>query len=239
MSTRQAVSDHAYVLHSRAYRNTSVIIEVLSQQQGRIGLLAKGARTPKSPFYGVLQPFNPLYIHYAGSGELALLYKAETMPAGPGLHGEQLFHGIYFNELLMRLLHRHDPHAGLFILYRDSLQQLATHPQPEVVLRYFEVQLLEQLGYGLNLTTDCVTSIPVQSDQQYHYQLEQGPRRAGVSPSTALVVAGHTLLALATRALITAEQRSQAKALMRTVLEYYLGQQPVKARELYRHFRHG
>lgn len=238
MSSRHATQTaQAFVLHGRAYRNTSLIIEVFTFEAGRLSLLAKAARTPQSPFYGILQPFMPLFLQYGGQGELPVLYKAESTTVGLTLQGEQLFNGLYLNELLVRLLHKHDAHPELFDHYHSTLQQLAQHTEQDVVLRMFELQLLEELGYGMNLSREVNQQQAVEPGQSYHYIIEQGPVCAGTGKDNSLTVQGDTLLALANRQLHTAAQRQQAKLLMRTVMDYYLGQQPLKARELYRQFR--
>lgn len=237
MNPSSTHTEQAFVLHTRAYRNTSLIIEVLTEHAGRLGLLAKGARTPKSPFYGVLQPFIPLFLYFGGKGELPTLYKAEPLPGASTLQSEQLFHGLYLNELLMRLLHRHDPHPGLFMLYRDTLQALEDQSKPDIILRYFEIQLLDELGYGLNLTSEISSGEPVSADQVYYYIVEQGPVSHNPSGQVALCMDGATLLALQARTLSQPEHRQQAKQLMRTVLDHYLGANPIKTRELYRQFR--
>jgi DNA repair protein RecO (recombination protein O) len=237
MSPNSTHTELAFVLHTRAFSNTSLIIEVLTEHAGRLGLLAKGARTPKSAFYGVLQPFIPLFLYFGGKGELPTLYKAEATPQTYALHHEQLYHGLYLNELLMRLLHRHDPHPGVFMLYRNTLQALLNQPMPDVSLRYFEMQLLEELGYGLNLGIDINSGEPIRAADTYNYVVEQGPMKQTPAGQAALRVDGATLLALHSRELSLPAQRQQAKQLMRTVLDQYLGQTPIKTRELYRQFR--
>jgi DNA repair protein RecO (recombination protein O) len=237
MSPNSTHTEQAFVLHTRAFSNTSLIIEVLTEHAGRLGLLAKGARTPKSAFYGVLQPFIPLYLYFGGKGELPTLYKAEATPPTYDLQSEQLFHGLYLNELLMRLLHRHDPHPGVFALYRTTLGALEDQSMPDVCLRYFEIQLLEELGYGLNFCIDCNSGAPISATNNYYYVVEQGPMQHLPAGQTAIRVDGATLLALHARELSLPEQRQQAKLLMRSVMDHYLGQTPLKTRELYRQFR--
>lgn len=231
-------NEQAFVLHSRPYRNTSLILDIFSREHGRLGLIAKGARTPKSALYGVLQPFIPLYIQSGGNGELGVLYKAEPLSGTMMPQGEHLYSGLYLNELLMRLLHRHDPHPELFDCYQKTLISLSRADMPDVVLRYFEIQLLEELGYGLNLIMEDTNGATVQANVMYQYQVDRGP--VAVQPANAgnLLVSGSVLLALHERTLTLLEHRQQAKRLMRTVLDFYLGQKPIKSRELYRQFRH-
>lgn len=227
-----------FVLHARAYRNTSLILDIFSREQGRLGLVAKGARTPKSAFYGVLQPFAPLYIQSGGNGELGVLYKAEPLSTSLLSQGEQLYSGLYLNELLIRLLHRHDPHPELYDSYHETLQSLANTDMPDVVLRYFEMQLLEELGYGLNLIHQDLNGSMVKPDEMYLYQIDRGPIATQSDVNNNFVVPGSVLLALHERKLTNPEHRQHAKRLMRMVLDYYLGQKPIKSRELYRQFRH-
>lgn len=236
-SKAAALTDQTYILHSRPYRNTSLLLEVFSAQHGRLSLLAKGARTPKSPLYAVLQPFHTLFMSWGGRGELPVLYKAEAVLQSHELSGEQLFNGFYLNELLVRLLHKHDAHPGLFHLYAETLQQLTCATPHDVTLRYFEIQLLEELGYGLNLTLDVTTQQPVDALQTYHYRVEQGPTPATTTNANVLTLAGATLLALANRRLAEPQQRQEAKRLMRVVLDHHLGNKPLKTRELYQPVR--
>lgn len=233
MATAHHFQDQAYVLHSRAFRNTSLIIDVLTREHGRLGLVAKGARRGNGPLTGKLQPYNLLYIEWGGQGDLMTLYKAEPDSRRQhALHGDMLFHGFYLNELLLRLLHRHDAHPQLFDDYAQCLAELGEAPDKDVPLRYFELQLLESLGYAMNLLQDIQTGDLIHPEFEYSYLIEQGPVRAEVATHNALRVSGSTLLALAERRLADNRQRNEAKHLMRAVLEHYLGERPLKAREL-------
>lgn len=225
--------DQAYVLHSRAYRNTSLIIDVLTRAHGRIGLVAKGAKRGNTPLSSKLQPYLPLFLEWGGQNELMTLYKAEvdTRSHKP-LVGDALYHGFYLNELLQRLLHRHDPHPELFDDYAQCLQALLQNVHRDVPLRYFELQLLESLGYAMNLLHDVRADAPVSPECEYHYLIEQGPVRVSAQVSDGLIVSGDTLIALATKQLSQERQRNDAKLLMRAVLDHYLGGRPLKAREL-------
>ncbi len=109
----QVMLEPAYVLHHRPYRDSSLILDVLSAAYGRVALVARGARRPKSRLHGVLQPFQPLLASWSLRGEMGTLTAAEAR-AGGGLRGRALISGFYVNELLLRLLHRHDPHPQLF-----------------------------------------------------------------------------------------------------------------------------
>jgi DNA repair protein RecO (recombination protein O) len=233
MPSTQHFQDLGYVLHSRAYRNSSLIIDVLTREYGRLGLVAKGAKRGNSPMAGRLQAYTRLHMEWGGQHELATLYKAEIDPPGQALlRGEALFHGFYLNELLLRLLHRHDAHPQLFDDYATCLQALVDTSQRDVALRYFELQLLESLGYAMNLDQDVRSGEPVNAGYDYHYLIEQGPVRSSGRSDAELCISGGTLLALAQRTLAQDTHRHQAKLLMRAVLDHYLGPRPLKTREL-------
>jgi DNA repair protein RecO (recombination protein O) len=225
--------DQAYVLHSRAYRNTSLIIDVLTREHGRLSLVAKGAKRGNAPLAGKLQPYQLLFLEWGGQNELQTLYKAEAdNRAHPALSGDALYHGFYLNELLLRLLHRHDAHPELFDDYAQCLQALVHSTQKDVPLRYFELQLLESLGYAVNLTLDIHSDEEINPAYVYHYLIEQGPVRDQGQAADVLRVSGETLLALATHTLTQDSHRNEAKRLMRAILDHYLGDRPLKAREL-------
>src|SRR5882672_2413493 len=116
--------DRGYVLHSYPYRETSLILQVWTEKHGRMGLVAKGARRPKSASRAVLVPFQPLSLDWFGRGELRTLKTAE--PAGPAtpLGGSSLLSAFYLNELLLKLTTREDPHEGLFEAYDAAITEL-------------------------------------------------------------------------------------------------------------------
>lgn len=225
--------DQAYVLHCRAYRNTSLIIDVFTRQHGRLSLVAKGAKRGNSPLAGKLQPYLPLFIEWGGQNELMTLYKAEAdTRSHQSLAGDALYHGFYLNEVLMRLLHRHDAHPELFDHYAQCLHELVHSEHKDVPLRYFELQLLESLGYAMNLLQDVHSDAPVNREHAYHYLIEQGPVLSNAQATDGLCISGETLIALAEHSLAQDRHRNEAKMLMRAVLDHYLGERPLKAREL-------
>lgn len=224
----------AYVLHQRAYRETSRILELFSSCHGRIGVLAKGATRPRSPLRGVLQPFSPLMVAFTGRGELPTLTAAE--PAGPVsiLSGRKLVSALYMNELLLRILPRQDPHPLLFASYRDGIEGLAQPAvEEEPVLRVFEKRLLEQMGYGLVLGHDVDCQAPLDPDRDYFYQCDKGPWRAAPATVSTIRVKGRTLIALRRELLDEPECLRESKQLMRRVLALHLGDRPLHSRELF------
>ena len=234
----------AYVIHLTPYRNSSALVELLTHDYGRITVVAKGVRKAKTEHKGLLQPFSSVLVSYSGRSELMTLIAVERDKINRSLTGTALFSGLYMNELLLRLLHRNDPHPGLYAAYQRSLITLSEQPDnPEPILRYFEKHLLLELGYGLNLEQDAVTGLPIEPAKHYRYEVEQGPiecepsfERAGQDkPSniTNPVVSGRCLQALATEMLAETDILPEMKHLLRYVLAHYLKGKPLKSRELF------
>jgi DNA repair protein RecO (recombination protein O) len=224
----------AYILHQRPYRNTSALLELFTGSLGRVGLVARGVRSERSRLRGVLQPFRPLLVSWSGRGELGTLTGVESDGPAFALSGRALVSALYVNELLMRLLHRDDPHDALFRSYQQTLRGLAGPDPEQPVLRVFEKRLLEGLGYGLVLTHAVDTGAPIESERLYGYRLEHGPVSVAHCDQDSIVVHGSTLLALAREDLCAPDMLAEAKRLMRAALGLYLGDRPLKSRELLR-----
>lgn len=225
----------AFVLHQRPYRNTSLLLDVLTRDYGLLGIIAKGARQRANADRALLQPFNNVLISYSGRGELMTLTGLEPQAQLGELKARALFSGLYMNELLLRLLHRNDPHDALFDFYRRSLLELAgNHEKVEPVLRHFERNLLIELGYGLSLEQEAVTGVPLLPDEVYYYDIERGPVALERAPAAARPrVSGRCLLALAAGTFDDPETGREMKILMRHVLAHHLNGRPLKSRELF------
>ena len=228
----------AFVLHRRAYRETSLLLDVFSQEYGRIGLVARGAKSPKSRQRGELQPFTPVMLSWMQRGELGTLTAVEGSTPAYVLTGSALFSAFYINEVLVRLLARHDPHPNLFEYYQASLQNLAANASIETTLRLFEKHLLIELGYGLPLDIDSDSGLPIQPEEYYDYHLESGPMHVASKRSDGFIFKGSSLLALDQDMLNDDACLLDAKRLMRAVLNLYLGDKPLKSRELFRKKTH-
>jgi DNA repair protein RecO (recombination protein O) len=224
----------AFVLHSRPYRDTSLLLEVFSGEQGRVGLVARGARSTRSRQRGLLQPFQPLLLSWTTRGELGTLVTVESAGAPMSLRGHGLYGGFYLNELLVRLLHRNDPHPELYPVYGAALARLAQATDPEPPLRWFEVRLLEALGYGLQLDRDA-TGAELEPESLYDYRPEQGAvPLGGGGAAQGVKISGRSLLALQAECLDDGQVRRDARRLTRAVLDLHLGPAPLKTRAVLR-----
>ncbi len=221
----------AYILHTRYFRDTSLIVELFTQHEGTVAVLAKGARK-QARWKGLLQLFAHVLVAWRGKSELPILTGAE--PGGDALilQGDALFSGFYLNELLIRLLHKHDPHPRLFNVYQQTLAAL-NQGEVEKSLRCFEKQLLQELGYGLVLDRELENNTPIDPASYYQYHLEQGARKVTGTAKATDIYQGKSLLALHHDQLITQEARRDAKRLMRQAIAILLNHKPLKSRELF------
>lgn len=226
-------SREAFILHSYPYRETSLLLEVFARAFGRVSMVARAARSPRSPLRGVLLAFQPLALSWFGKGEVRTLARAEWIGGHPRLQGEALLCGFYLNELLLRLLPREDPHDALLGRYRDALQQLASRGDSAAALRSFERALLRELGYAVALERDSANGSAIDPAKSYRYDPERGPVEAGDVASES-VVSGRTLLDMARDDYTDPVTQQQAKALMRTLLNHRLDYQPLKSRRIFR-----
>jgi DNA repair protein RecO (recombination protein O) len=226
----------SYVLHARPYRDNSALLEVFTAEQGRISLVARGARrrTRGGSSGALLQPFTPLLLSFSGRTDLKNLGATESAGPPQVLRGERLFSGLYLNELLVRLLHRHDPHPQLFAAYGATLEALAGSEPLDDILRQFEFTLLGELGYGFSLDIDGLSGEAVLPDHWYHYHPDWGLVARGAGADAAQpAFAGAELLAMAACG-FGGQARGAAKRLLRQVLAVHLGEAPLRSRELFR-----
>src|SRR5512142_3117405 len=159
-------SEPAFVLHSYPFRETSLVLEVFSRQHGRVPLVARGARRPRSALRGLLMGFQPLLLSWFGKHELRTLHSAEWQGGQPQLQGTALMCGFYLNELLLNLTARDDPHEHLFDYYRQTLQRLVHEEDHAATLRCFEKHLLQELGYALLLEHEASSNAPIEAGKQ-------------------------------------------------------------------------
>lgn len=242
-------SDAAFVLHTYAYRETSLIVETFTHLHGRVVMVAKGAKRPHGTLRGVLNPFQGLAMVWFGRGEMKTLKSAEQEQILPQLSGAALLSAFYLNELLLKLASREDPHERLFDAYAATIASLAMLPagtrstrEIAPILRQFEVALLQELGYALQLQEEADSHVPIRADREYFYLIERGPisarlaaRQSGLADS--LLLHGKTLLDMACCDYRDPQTQSQAKQLMRMAINHLLGDKILHTRQLIRDMR--
>lgn len=226
------VSQQGYVLHTRPYRETSLLLEVFTPESGRVGLVARGVRGKKAKNHGVIQPLVPLLLSWRGKGELHTLVSAEPRMRLSQKQGRMLMSCLYVNEILLRLLHRNDAHPELFYAYEKFLKELNENNE-EVMLRQFEKTLLNEIGYGLILDLDADTGEEVKPDKTYQYVPEHGPVETNENQRGNLIVSGRMLLALSREIFDNAEDLKNMKKFLRAIMDIQLGNKPLNSRLMY------
>jgi DNA repair protein RecO (recombination protein O) len=225
----------AFVLHSYPFKETSLVVELFTRDFGRVGVVARGARRPKSALRGVLLAFQPLLVSWSGKGELHTLMRAEWHGGYHPLKGLSLICGFYMNELMLKLLARSDAHERLFEHYAATLLDLAPGADHARVLRAFEKSLLSELGYAVTLDRDVESGQPIAAEERYTYLLERGPVRVERDAArNGVELLGQTLLDMQSNDYSSATTLQQSKALMRTLINHHLGDQELHTRQLLR-----
>lgn len=230
-----------YVLHSRPYRDTSLIIDVFSQDHGRLSLLARGYRQSRARNKPALQAFVPYLLSWQGRGELKTLSNAELAASRPGLLGNHLYSGLYSNELLVRLLPANDAHADIFDAYERLLEELGSQSPIEPSLRRFELDLLDYLGYGINFeavpapmhTQAAQQSSEIAADTLYRYFPETGFIAVTMGQRDEECFAGSDLINIQERNFYGPNTLRAAKKLLRMALVPHLGNKPLRSRDVF------
>lgn len=236
MARKRVTGEPAWVLHHRPYRDTSRIIDVLSRDHGRLSLVSKGSRAAKSRLKGILRPFMPLDISWVIHSDLGTLTGAEMHGAPVSLTGDALLSGYYLNELLLQLLHRHDPQPDIFEAYSRAVTNLAGRENVAPVLRAFEIDLLSLLGYALVLDHDTGDSGVLKLKSTYEYRPEQGPVPVSEREG-AMIFSGAELMAINSREFDDPDVLRCAGRLLRHVIAYHLDGKELKSRKVMKEIR--
>jgi DNA repair protein RecO (recombination protein O) len=234
----RVANEPSFVLHTYPYKETSLIVEMLSRHYGRVALVARGAKRPRSTIRGVLQGFQPVSISWyrsrSSASELKTLTGAEWLGGLAPLRGNALLCGFYLNELLLKLLARDDAHEAVFDEYLKALAGLSSGHAPAPVLRAFECALLREAGYAMQLTHCAHSGEEIAAERLYRYLPEVGPVQAfgGDFGSDIPTVAGKTLTDIAKGDYADAATLLQSKLLMRHLLGYHLAGQTLNTRQM-------
>ena len=223
-----------FILHSRSYLESSLILDIFSREHGRLHLIAKGAKREKSPFSGLLQPYQRLLMAWRGKSELMTLVDVEADIEAYELSDARTIAGFYVNELLVRLLHQHEPHPELFDLYNKAIFDLSAAKPVDAILRIFEKGLLESLGYGLMLDQDVDDGLAIEAGKKYYYLFDSGPMKQTPLTGNYIEITGNSLLALEQGSLQNKTELEESKRLMRFILQSHLGTKPLASRALYK-----
>ncbi len=222
-----------YILHTRPYRDTSMLVDFITPNFGRITAIARGVRSRKTPKRNLLNPFTRLLISFQGKTDLKLLTHFEAEGTHFSLMAKHLFSGFYLNELLVRLLPEFDAHPDTYKLYEQSLQALAAQQDLEPILRHFELQLLAEFGYGIDFASDSQSGNLIAMDAYYCLDNQAGFYLAqSIAPINARFLGKH-ICAIAQREFFETDVKKAAKQITRTLLKPLLGNRPLMSRELF------
>ncbi len=221
------------MLHWRPYSESSLLLDLYSRTYGRIAAIAKGARSCKSPYRGTLQPFALITLGWSGKGDVKTLTQGEWAGPGVALRGPGLFCGYYLNELLVKFLHRHDPHERLFDRYLQCIHQLLEDDEQETALRCFEKVLLEEIGYGLQLERDQTSGERVNPDSCYRYRPGLGAFIDGNGERAGIPVHGDSLIALRRETGFGEREKREIKHLHRMIFQGLLEGRSLVSRSVY------
>ncbi|OED38270.1 DNA repair protein RecO [Chromatiales bacterium (ex Bugula neritina AB1)] len=237
MTVARVTLQPAYVVHTRAFRDTSLIVEVFTPEYGRMSLLARGAKSGKAKKSLILQPFRALHVSWAGRSELPVLSAVEEAGNSLRLQGEALACGYYVNELIYFLVPRFEPSTNLFAEYWPVIESLTTVERREEALRTFEVTLLEQIGYAPQIAHDIESGLPIEPGKNYRYRIPEGPVQVENTDKSGIAIGGHALLDLQRQAYAHPATSREIRFLMRSLIHYHLDGRELISRTLFSSFR--
>ena len=228
---RRVALERAFLLHHRPWSDTSRILDLMTRSHGRVTLFARGARRPGSGLRALLQPFVPLLVSWTGPADGGTLTGAEPDGVPAGLPAPQLMSGFYLNELLLQLLPREDCHERLFDAYATALARLAAEPGSRA-LRAFELVLLEELGYGLELAREAGGGEPLDPDRYYHFRPGLGALAVRDAAGDAEAMPGRDLLAVSRGELERPAALAAARRILRGAISHCLEGRGLRSRDV-------
>jgi len=238
MTARRVQNQPAWLLHHRPFQDSSRILDVFSRDHGRLSLVARGSRSARSKLKGILRPFLPLQLSWVIRSDLGTLTGAEMNGTPISLTGDALLSAYYLNELLLNLLHLHDPQPEIFTVYDTTIGQLNSQYDVAMVLRRFELELLRLLGYALILDHDTETGAALDPDAEYEYRVERGPVLV-LNRQGPMVFTGAELIAIAREEFADTATLKQAGRLLKQVIAWHLDGRELKSRKVLQELRRG
>ncbi|MAJ91617.1 MAG: DNA repair protein RecO [Legionellales bacterium] len=224
-----------YILHSRNYSESSLILEIFSRNYGRVNLIAKGAKKNKKYTSINFDPYQKYNISWINKIDLGILLEIESYSEMIKLASEKTMIGFYLNEIILKLLHKHEPYPELFDIYELTLKRLINNENEKTILRYFEKNLLQLLGYGITLDYDIQTGEPILSDRNYYYKIDSGPSSELSASGHGMKISGKTLLQLNDESLLGSMHITEAKNLLTMIIEKYIDK-PLESKKLYKSY---
>jgi DNA repair protein RecO (recombination protein O) len=230
-SQRRVQQQPGYVLHRRPFRDSSQILDIVTRDQGKVAVVARGSRGSKSRLAGLLRPFLPLRVSWVAKSDLGTLTGAESAGPPAGMVGDAMLSAYYVNELLINFLHKYDPQPEIYALYEAVLQSLVGSSNVAASLRSFEIEFLSLLGYAVNLDHEFGSTEALVAEQNYEYRMEQGPVAVERNDGP-LIFSGALLSGIAKQRFDDSGVLRAANRLMRDVIGFHLGGKELKSRKV-------
>lgn len=227
----------AFVLHTRPFQETSIIVELFTASFGRINAVAKGAKRPKSPLRSILTPSSKLSVTLSGKHDLKNLSSAEITDHFSLTSGLAINSLVYINELIIKATEKEDPHQGVFKFYESLLRSMSKNQDRiliEKLLREFELNLLQEMGYGVDLQREAETSKKIEKSKQYQFDPDKGFSAVNRENDNINVFKGDDILRFFEGNLEKKTTRDASKSIMRASLDYHLGNKTLNIRKYLR-----
>ena len=233
---KRILKQPSWVLHQRPYRDTSSIIDIFSRDFGRISIVAKGSRSPKSKFRGLLRPFLPMNLSWYSGKNLGNLTDIEVTEKPYNLTGDSLLSAYYLNELIIKFLLKDDSQVEIYDLYSRTISSLIQARDIAPILRIFELEFLRLIGYGLNLNFEAGTEFPVKSNLFYEYKPDVG-LVISESKDKPYVFGGADIKAINQRDFQSNKTIKTANKLLKSIITYHLDGRQLKTRKVLEELR--
>lgn len=226
----------AFVLHVRPYRETSLLVDLFTSSLGRISAIARGAKRPKSPWSGLLQPFREVLVSAYAQSDLFTLKHVESLYLPYMSVSEKVYSALYLNELMMHLTGKSESLPDFYAVYKATIHAIVNKDSFIDDLRFFEWQLLTALGYAPDLHYEHTTNKPIREDVWYRYVHERGLEcisEAQASALNCITIQGSSVFALLNHHYPDTVTQKQVKRFMQQLLKLYLGEKPLMSRALW------
>ena len=235
MANQIIENEPAYLMHQRPFSESSQIINLFSRHFGRVDVIAKGSKRPKSKFKSFLQPFLPILVSWSGRSQLKTLRSIDlNIKQKTTLPNKQLMSAFYLNELILSLLTTTDPYPELFDCYALTIDKLSDIDSSEAVLRIFEINLLSQIGYAINFQTEAMSSNDIDTEQVYRFVVEEGFIRSNTTTPHHSLIKGSIIKSIEKGDYSTSQILKAAKRITRESIKYHLSGKELNTKKVFR-----